>query len=89
MRIHHSCLVDIGFLKGLRGLDGEELDVDIGPVQGGALFGELPYIAGVEAVAVHHNRDLDAGVLGEVGDEAGIQDVPVDPVRLDPPSRHG
>ena len=64
---------------GHRGLNGQQLHVDVGHVHGGALHGQPAHPGGVHPHPVDEAGHLHAGVHGQILDEmAGIQHVSAD-----------
>ena len=82
VRIEHGGLIDPVALLRERGFDCQELDVDIGHVECGALGRQFADIASLDAVAVDEARNFDHRVRGQVRDEAVVQHVAADLNRL-------
>ena len=78
MGVEHRRLVDVFLFQGQRGFDGDEVDVDVGAVEGGELFGEGADMASLYAVDIDQAGDFHNAVGGQVGDESVIEDIAAD-----------
>ena len=77
--IEHGGPDHIGALSGPGGLDGQQLDVDVGHIHGGADGGQGTDEGGMDTGGVHQAGDLHAGGLGEIGDQvARVQHIAAD-----------
>ena len=71
-------MVDMLFFAGEGRLQRQELGVDIGAVEGGALLGQITDISALDAIFVHQARDLDAGHCRQVGNQPIVEHIAAD-----------
>ena len=70
--VEHCRLVDVLLLSRASRLDGEELNVDVGHIHCRTLYGERSDVAGVDAASVNKAGNLNASLLGKVGDKVTL-----------------
>ena len=80
--IKHGGLIDRVLAAGAGSLDRHELDIDIGAVQSGALFRQIPDHGGLDPAAVDQAGDFHTGVLRQVGNKSCVENIPADPDRI-------
>ncbi len=80
--VEHGGLVDSVFPLRNRSIYGQQLYADIGIVQGRQLIWKIPDIAAANPAAIHHAGDFYTGIGRQVGDKAGVDDIPPDSVRF-------
>ena len=72
VRIEKGCLVDVLAIPIQYRLDRQLDNVEEGPVECGQLWWQCSNSLGVQTIGVHNGGNLDATLLGKVGDQSGV-----------------
>ena len=82
VRIKHCRVVNMLALARCRRFYRKELDVDIGHIHSGTLYGESAHSRRVNSVAVNKAGNFNAGVVGKILNKTVVYNIRTDFVRL-------